>query len=409
MPGLQPGGAAFQYELYYYNTTASSLPPGVWYDYTTRSDYLQTTEFANINFDITDRLNVEAGLVHFHSDFSYYSPYGQFAYQPVTSTLSVGSSHKWNSKFGINYRLTDHVMLYGDFAQGFRDGGTNALPPSCYVDANGNPNGVQHDYTPDTLNSFEVGWKTTSLGGRLLWNGAAYYMKWKDLQTLIYDVDLCPSSSFNANVGDARIYGVESNVDYKLNDNWSFQASASYTDSHLVSSTYATFQGNVGERLPYVPYFNYSWNLRYEHPLGGQLLGYAQLDMAHKGDMWNDLHVVGSNGFPRMLQPEYSLLNLRLGLNPENVRLAARGLRHQPRGQERDHLHQHRQLRPARDDQRAAGLRPADQLPLGQARGRTSSPLRRHPRQWHGNGAHARCGSPRLPAAPRRCSIGARA
>jgi outer membrane receptor protein involved in Fe transport len=28
--------------------------------------------------------------------------------------------------------------------------------------------------------------------------------------------------------------------------------------------------------------------------------------------------VVGSNGFPRMLQPEYSLLNLRLGLNPEN-------------------------------------------------------------------------------------------
>ena len=40
--------------------------------------------------------------------------------------------------------------------------------------------------------------------------------------------------------------------------------------------------------------------------------------MAHKGDMWNDLHVVGSNGFPRMLQPEYSLLNLRLGLNPEN-------------------------------------------------------------------------------------------
>ena len=318
MPGLQPGGAAFQYELYYYNTTASSLPPGVWYDYTTRSDYRQTTEFANINFDITDRLNVEAGLVHFHSDFSYYSPYGQFAYQPVTSTLSVGSSHKWNSKFGINYRLTDHVMLYGDFAQGFRDGGTNALPPSCYVDANGNPNGVQHDYTPDTLNSFEVGWKTTSLGGRLLWNGAAYYMKWKDLQTLIYDVDLCPSSSFNANVGDARIYGVESNVDYKLNDNWSFQASASYTDSHLVSSTYATFQGNVGERLPYVPYFNYSWNLRYEHPLGGQLLGYAQLDMAHKGDMWNDLHVVGSNGFPRMLQPEYSLLNLRLGLNPEN-------------------------------------------------------------------------------------------
>ena len=72
----------------------------------------------------------------------------------------------------------------------------------------------------------------------------------------------------------------------------------------------------MGERLPYVPYFNWSGNLRYEHPLSGQLNGYWQWDIAHKGDMWDDLHVAGSNGFPRMLQPEYSIMNLRLGMNP---------------------------------------------------------------------------------------------
>jgi len=313
MPGLNPNGDAFQYELYHYGTTASSLPPGIWYNYTERSDYLQTTEFANISFDITEKLNVEAGVSHFHSDFKYYSPFAQFAYNPVTSSLSEGSSHKWNSKFGLNYKVTDQVMLYADFAQGFRDGGTNSgLPPGCYA------NGVPQNYVPDTLNNFEVGWKSTSLQGRLLWNGAAYYMDWKDLQTLIYDVDKCPSSSFNANVGNARVYGVESNVDYKVTDNWSAQASVSYTDSHLISSKYPTFEANVGERLPYVPYFAYSWNLRYEHPLGGGFSGYGQLDMAHKGDMWDDLHVVGSNGFPRMLQPAYNILNLRFGLNPDS-------------------------------------------------------------------------------------------
>ncbi|MGL1701402.1 hypothetical protein ACSTHI_23780, partial [Vibrio parahaemolyticus] len=46
--------------------------------------------------------------------------------------------------------------------------------------------------------------------------------------------------------------------------------------------------------------------------------GYAQFDMAHKGDMWNDLHVQGSHGFPRILQPSYSILNLRLGLTPQS-------------------------------------------------------------------------------------------
>ena len=317
MPNLNPNSDAFQYELYHYQTTASSLPPGVWYDYTERSDYLQTTEFANINFDLTDRFNVEAGVSHFHSDFKYYSPYAQFAYNAVTSSLSEGSSHKWNGRLGMNYRATDDVLLYATWAQGFRDGGSNAgLPPGCYA------NGVPQNYVPDTLNSYEVGWKTTWMEKRLLWNGAAYYMDWKDLQTLIYDVDLCPSSSYNANVGDARIYGVESNIDFRMTDNWTIQASVSYTDAHLIKvpddPAFELFKPNEGERLPYVPYFNYSWNVRYEHPLSNALHGYMQLDAAHKGDMWNDLHVAGSNGFPRMLQPEYTILNLRIGLNPDN-------------------------------------------------------------------------------------------
>jgi outer membrane receptor protein involved in Fe transport len=313
MPGLQTEGAAFQYYTALYGTTMSSLPPNIWYSYRTRSDYLQTTEFANISFDVTDRLNIEAGVVHFHSSFQYYSPFGQFAYAPTTQSDNKGSSSKWNSKAGVSYKISDHAMVYANFAQGFRDGGANSgYPQGCY-DA-----GVPQKYVPDTLNNFEVGWKTTALNGRLLFNGAVYRMNWKDLQTLIYDVDVCAPSSFNANVGEARITGVESNVDFKLNENWSLQASGSYTDSNLVSSTYDTFKPNVGERLPFVPYFSYSWNVRYDHSLGDTFHGYAQFDMAHKGDMWNDLHVVGSNGFPRILQPAYSILNLRLGLTPKS-------------------------------------------------------------------------------------------
>ena len=105
----------------------------MWYAYTTRSDYLQTTEFININFDLTDKLNVEAGTVHFHSDSKYYSPYGQFSYAPTTPALSVSSSHKWNSRFGINYKFTDKMLGYALFSQGFRDGGSNSgYPQSCY-------------------------------------------------------------------------------------------------------------------------------------------------------------------------------------------------------------------------------------------------------------------------------------
>jgi outer membrane receptor protein involved in Fe transport len=312
MPGLQSQGAAFQYYLNYYGLTQPTLPPGQWYAYVERSDHLQTTEFTNISFDLTDKLNVEAGVVHFHSSATYATPFVQFAYATSAPSVSTSSSAKWDSKFGINYKLADHVMVYADFSQGFREGGSNTgFATKCYN------NGVPSGYTPDTLNNFELGWKTTSLNGHLVWNGAAYLMKWKQLQALIFDALVCSSSSYNINVGDARIYGVESNVDYKVNDNWSFQASGNYTDAHVTSAADPNYEAYVGERLPFAPYFSWSWNARYEHPLGGNLRGYVQYDMAQKGDMWNGLNPNDKNtGLPRILQPSYTLSNLRLGLTP---------------------------------------------------------------------------------------------
>jgi outer membrane receptor protein involved in Fe transport len=319
MPGLQYKGAAFQYYLNSYGLTQPSLPAGQWYAYNESSYYLQSTEFANISFDLTDRLNVEAGTVHFQSHFAYNTPFVQFAYAPPLPSYYTGGSEKWNSKLGINYKLTDKALVYADAAQGFRDGGSNSGdPPNCYK------NGVPEVYTPDTLTNYELGWKTTWLHNSLLWNGAAYLMNWSKLQTLLYNAEVCAVASYNVNIGQARIYGMESNLDYKINENLSVQGAASYTDSRIISTPEAAYDVYVNERLPFAPYFSWSWNARYEHPLGVNLHGYAQLDMAHKGDMWNNINPNDRNtGLPRILQPDYTLTNLRLGLNSGGARWLA--------------------------------------------------------------------------------------
>ena len=314
IPNLQYNGTAFQYYLSYYGNTQPTLPPGQWYTYTETSHILQTSEFLNINFDVTSKLNVEAGVVHFKSEQSYDTPIFGWAYVAYAPSYYADESHKWNGKAGISYHLTNHAMVYADWAQGFRPGGSNSGDPqSCYAQ------GTPYTYTPDTLNNYEIGWKTTSVENRLLWNGAAYYMDWKDLQALIYNALVCPSASYNINVGDARIYGVESNLAYQVNENLSLQASINYTDGHVTSTVNPNYQDYVGERLPFSPYFNWSWNLRYEHPLADNLRGYFQFDMAHKGDMYNGLNPNDVNtGLPRVLQPAYTIMNLRLGLNPIN-------------------------------------------------------------------------------------------
>jgi iron complex outermembrane recepter protein len=313
MPALQTAGTAWQATAYYYGQTGLPPAPDDWYSYIGRSDYLQTTEFANISFDITSKLSVEAGTVHFHSNFNS-STYGGFWYSPQTVTNSPGSSTHWNSKVGVSYKLLDNVLLYADAAQGFRDGGSNAGLPQPCINA-----GVPLQFKPDTVTNFEIGWKTTWLDHHLLWNSAVYKMPWKNLQSLIYDPSVCPSSSFNANAGDARVYGMESELKYQPNAFFSMDVSASYNDSRLTRNNFsAVLDVAPGERLPYVPYFNWSANARYEHPIFDAFHGYAQYDVGHKGDMWNTLALGGSNGLPRVLQPGYSIQNLRLGVDNIN-------------------------------------------------------------------------------------------
>jgi iron complex outermembrane receptor protein len=313
MPGLQTAGQQWQAYTAYYNLVGAVPPkPDDWYSYQNRFDYLQTTEFANVTFDITPRLHIEAGTVHFHSNFSTYSGYGGFWYNPSPATVYGGSSSKWNSKLGISYKALDGLLVYANAAQGFRDGGVNGgLPANCAA------NGAPAKYQPDTLTNYEIGWKSTMLDNHLVWDGAFYYMPWKNYQTLLFDPSVCLSNSFNANIGDARIYGVESNVKYQVTAALVLEFSASYNDSHIISNTFENpnFQVTPGERLPYVPYLDYSGNARYEAPIRDSLHGFAQFDIAHKGDMWNSLQTSGSNGLPRVLQPGYSVMNVRLGLN----------------------------------------------------------------------------------------------
>ena len=323
MPGIQPAGEAYQSSISYYNNyyapeQAKPLP-GEWYSYRSRFDYLETTEFADLTYDFTDRWSVEAGVQHFQSDFTGSSAWAGYFWDPKVPTNYTGASHKVNAKANVNFKVSKGLLLYATFSQGFRDGGINSgLGPSCIN------NGAPAYYKPDTLNNFEIGWKSTLLNGHMTWNGALYYMDWKGYQTPVFDLAICPTT-FNANLGDAHVSGAESNLDYVILDGLTVQVSGSYNDSHLISNTYQNPDYAVvpGERLPYVPYFSYSANARYEKPLGPDFKGFVQYDIAHKGDMWSDLRVSNPNGFGRSLQPSYSISNLRFGLQAPNDHWAA--------------------------------------------------------------------------------------
>ena len=324
MPGIQPSGEGYQSALtfYSYYETGTATPlPHEWYSSVNRNDSLNTAEYADVSFDLTNHWTIEGGLRYFDWDFSSSDQWAGFFYQPKTpSGLTGASGNKLSGKASISYKPSQQLLLYGTFSQGYRQGGTNAgASSSCYQ------KGVPGTYQPDTLDNFEVGWKSEMFESRMRWNGAVYYMHWDGYQAPIFDDSICPTT-FNANFGTARIYGAETNVAYRIVEGLTLEANANYNDSRLVSVK-PDFTGVLtqmivpNETLPFVPYFSYSANLRYDKTLGAALNGFIEYDISHKGDRWSDLRALpnptlGSRaGSARVLEPEYNISDVRVGVS----------------------------------------------------------------------------------------------
>jgi len=99
-------------------------------------------------------------------------------------------------KFTATYKFDDQRLVYATVSKGFRPGGTNTI-------------GSQ--YQSDTLQNYEVGWKTSWLGNTLRVNGAIFEEDWKDFQ---FSYQGPNGIIINKNAGGARIRGIETSIDW---------------------------------------------------------------------------------------------------------------------------------------------------------------------------------------------------
>ena len=312
MPGINFDGdqAAYYLDLYGGKDVVQPLD-GTWYAEDSRYDEHQNAIFGEINYAINDRIRITGGARWFEAR-STGNGYGSYFYAPRVDSSYAGKWSKTTFRAGIEYKPRDQWLYYFNFAQGFREGvintGTGAIP------------GIQGVTDPDTLNNYELGWKTEFNHGRLRWNGAVYYTKWNDFQTTVFDLAIAPVS-FYANIGNSRIYGFESELEARPSERWTFTLSGSYNDSRIQTNRFQNPEFPVveGERLPFIPYFKASASVRYEWPLFSHK-GYVQFDESHTGAMWSNL-----NMSVRQMQPAYNLGSLRVGVDAADSRWSVEG------------------------------------------------------------------------------------
>ncbi len=169
-------------------------------------------------------------------------------------------------KVGIQLHPADDVMVYGSYSAGYKTGGWTTRYTT--------PQTVVSGFDPEKAYTFEAGVKSTLLNRRLQLNLAAFTTRYKGIQ-LNYQVGTSPTI---ANVGDARISGVEFEMIAKPADPLTINASLGYTDAHYtyldpavqVTSAANSFQlgATVGGDLPKTPHWKINLSPRLDLPLG---------------------------------------------------------------------------------------------------------------------------------------------
>ncbi len=346
--------------------------PGVRSDATafgedTQRGYNQYAVFGSADFDIIPEVLTVTGGARWYQyrEYEVGSQYGT-----TTSCLNVANggctggminidaAHDRKTYSGVKGRanvtwhVTQDIMAYYTFSQGFRPGSFNrssglVAPGAGGVAQFNKPNG----YGPDSLQNQEVGVKASLLDNRLILNVSGYLMQWNSVQFLFFNPPYLGNTTFGVNGPDFHVKGFEVQLQALLAEGLTLSGSASYNNDTqsgsqcLVSNVAAspTFGKCITQIIPkgsttlspfvnpfgapgtvpaFSPDFQGNAHLRYTWSMD-DFSPYIMGGLSYTGDMYNQPAtytsgvgvVVPNTTFLRFLQPGYTTFDAAIGVN----------------------------------------------------------------------------------------------
>jgi iron complex outermembrane receptor protein len=200
------------------------------------------------------------------------------------------------------YSIDKVSSVYVRAASGYRPGGPN--PPA--LDQNGKVvPGAPTSFAPDTLWSYEVGYKADLLDKRLFVEAALFDIRWDKLQQPIP----VGATTLTGNAGKAESKGLELAMRYKVDEHFSLDGGLAYTDAKLTENAPAL--GPAGSRLPNSAKLTSMLGARYSFEVAGKP-SYAGLNIRQVGQRNAGFEAPGTS-VPNFRMPGYVLADLQLG------------------------------------------------------------------------------------------------
>ena len=254
--------------------------------------------FGQVSYDITDRLQLQVGARYAHSvstNDDVYTTYPQFGI--VLFQDDKVKDDKVTGKVTLNWKLDDANFVYGFVATGHKMGGLNA--PNLYRPA--------QTFGAEDLIDYELGWKSTMMGGRLRSQIGAYYTVYQDYQVNIGDPQYPQISRIQNVQGDTKIMGLEASAQGRFGP-LSFDVAGSVSNSEMgdffgadprlgrtglcdpsTGPASANCVNIAGNTKSYAPEFTFNAGIEYAFPLGSNMTLTPRVDYAHIGESWTTI------------------------------------------------------------------------------------------------------------------------
>jgi outer membrane receptor protein involved in Fe transport len=279
----------------------------------------ETAFFGQLEYDFTDRVTGSVSARHFDFESRVFGFAGTIwwpncCFQRPDSNVDLKTENKDTvMRANLSWSVTDDIMLYTTYAEGYRPGGINRAYAPPFPPA----------FDPDFLDSYEIGAKTTLADGRLRLNGAVYWQNWDNFQLARIDTSIAPIT-LTSNIGAATSNGMEFDFAFLPNEHWDWTGAASFNDPKLdqdywvrASDEQAGAPPDVpkGTQLARVPKTKWNTQLRYKTELMGHR-AYVQGTYSYTGSSYSQF--IDSYKETREKQHSYDIVNAAIGVEGES-------------------------------------------------------------------------------------------
>jgi iron complex outermembrane receptor protein len=261
--------------------------------------------FTQETLKLTDTLSLTAGG-RLNRDKKFYSTSIDRTQDGSVALPYSTASASWDSfipKVGLDWKPSRNILLYASWSKGFKSGGFGAST----VVSTPTPR-----YDPEKLTSYEIGAKTSTFNNRLIFNAAAFYSQYRNIQLTVQGVDPVTNANIRTtqNAGGSNIKGFEIEATAIPVHGLSLNLGVGYVDAKFNSLTSAAIASGftLGVASPRSP-TGRSTPAQYELETG---IGTWSLrgDLSYKGDQYL------TPADPSSYQKQYAMLGARLGYKP---------------------------------------------------------------------------------------------